>query len=240
MLALMNDREWSPRELSEELDEGLSQVSYHVKVLHEYEPIELARTEPVRGATQHFYRALHRAYIPPSPVRHIPKPGRAIIVGDILGEIDKDVAASLQSGRFFSREDNHAGWTPADLDAIGCGKANELADEFVARFLEIAASQRHGERMGKATSTSRPAPRYCAAPRWWALKRPSGRSAAASYRKLEKKRSALAIRAAVIISRTEGTRTRATTSWILGAARAARSSTVRRWSRRRAPAWRRN
>ena len=138
MLALMNDREWSPRELSEELDEGLSQVSYHVKVLHEYELIELARTEPVRGATQHFYRALHRAYIPPSLVRHIPKSGRAIIVGDILGEIDKDVAASLQSGRFFSREDDHASWTPADLDAIGCGEANELADEFVARFLEIA------------------------------------------------------------------------------------------------------
>ena len=46
--------------------------------------------------------------------------------------------------------------------------------------------------------------------------------------------SALAIRPAAIISRTEGTRTRATTSWIFGAARAARSSTARRWSRRRA------
>ena len=52
--------------------------------------------------------------------------------------------------------------------------------------------------------------------------------------------SALAIRPAAIISRTEGTRTRATTSWIFGAARAARSSTARRWSRRRALAWRRS
>ena len=51
---------------------------------------------------------------------------------------------------------------------------------------------------------------------------------------------ALAIRPAAIISRTEGTRTRATTSWIFGAARAARSSTARRLSRRRAPAWRRS
>ena len=48
--------------------------------------------------------------------------------------------------------------------------------------------------------------------------------------------SALAMRAAAIISRTEGTRSRATTSWILGAARAARSSTARRWSRRSAAA----
>ncbi len=52
--------------------------------------------------------------------------------------------------------------------------------------------------------------------------------------------SALAIRPAAIISRTEGTRTRATTSWIFGAARAARSSTARRCSRRRAVAWRRS
>ena len=50
----------------------------------------------------------------------------------------------------------------------------------------------------------------------------------------------MAIRPAAIISRTEGTRTRATTSWIFGAARAARSSTARRLSRRRAPAWRRS
>ena len=51
---------------------------------------------------------------------------------------------------------------------------------------------------------------------------------------------ALAIRPAAIISITEGTRTRATTSWIFGAARAARSSTARRPSRRRALAWRRS
>ena len=50
----------------------------------------------------------------------------------------------------------------------------------------------------------------------------------------------MAIRPAAIISRTEGTRTRATTSWIFGAARAACSSTARRLSRRRAPAWRRS
>ena len=137
LLALMNDREWSPREFSDELSEGLSQISYHVKVLKDYELIELTRTEPRRGAVEHFYRALHRAYIPPSLAKHIPKSGRAIIVADILEEIDKDVSASIGSGRFFARDDDHASWTPADLDEIGCGEANELADEYVERFLAI-------------------------------------------------------------------------------------------------------
>src|SRR6476659_6597447 len=49
----------SPNELSKLLNEGLSQVSYHVKVLHEDcdEMIELVHTEPRRGAVEHYYRA---------------------------------------------------------------------------------------------------------------------------------------------------------------------------------------
>lgn len=49
--------EISPRELAEALNQPLSRLSYHVTVLTRCQAIELARTEPVRGATQHFYRA---------------------------------------------------------------------------------------------------------------------------------------------------------------------------------------
>jgi len=136
-LALMNDREWSPNELSEELNKGLSQVSYHVKVLRDFECIELTKTEPRRGAVEHYYRAIKRAYIPSAMVKHIPKSGQRDIANDILREIDKDVAASVKSGRFYERDDTHASWTPADLDGEGCIEASELADEFTERFLAI-------------------------------------------------------------------------------------------------------
>jgi len=53
----------SPNELHKALDEGLSQVSYHVKELFtptntERYPslIELVKTEPRRGALEHYYR----------------------------------------------------------------------------------------------------------------------------------------------------------------------------------------
>ena len=55
---------------------------------------------------------------------------------------------------------------------------------------------------------------------------PGGRGVGAEFQKPARRTSALAISAAAIISRTEGTRTSATTSWIFGAARAAASSTV--------------
>jgi DNA-binding transcriptional ArsR family regulator len=140
ILALLNDREWSPNELSAEVGEGLSQVSYHVKVLRDFEMIDMTRTEPRRGAVEHYYRAIERAYIPSEMARHIPKSGQRIIANDIIEAIDQDVGASAKSGKLYERDDSHVTFTPADLDEMGCAEANEIADEFVKRFLEIEAN----------------------------------------------------------------------------------------------------
>jgi len=48
----------SPRELSQRLEQPLSRLSYHVKVLARCQAIELVATQPVRGSTQHFYRSV--------------------------------------------------------------------------------------------------------------------------------------------------------------------------------------
>ena len=138
ILAYMNDKPWSPSDLSEELVEGLSQISYHVKVLFDFELIELTGTEPRRGAIEHYYRAVERAFIPSHMAKYIPKSGQHIIGSDILKEIDKDVGDSLKAGQFFARDDWHASFTPADLDNQGCKDAEKLGDEFVERFLAIA------------------------------------------------------------------------------------------------------
>jgi DNA-binding transcriptional ArsR family regulator len=139
ILDLLNKAEWSPRELERELGEGLSQVSYHVKVLKDFELIEMTRTEPRRGAVEHYYRAIERAFVPSGMAKDIPKSAQHIIGNGIMEKIDKDVSASLKSGKFYARNDWHTSWTPADLDAQGCQDAEKLADEFIEKFLEIAA-----------------------------------------------------------------------------------------------------
>jgi DNA-binding transcriptional ArsR family regulator len=53
--------ETSPRELAAELDEPLSALSYHVRVLAECGAIKLVRMKQIRGSTQHFYRAAVRS-----------------------------------------------------------------------------------------------------------------------------------------------------------------------------------
>jgi DNA-binding transcriptional ArsR family regulator len=45
----------SPREISDDLKEPLSNISYHVRVLADCGAIELVDTAPVRGSMQHFY-----------------------------------------------------------------------------------------------------------------------------------------------------------------------------------------
>ena len=138
LLAFLNEGEWSPSELSEELSEGLSQVGYHINVLEDFEMIELTKTEPRRGAVEHYYRAVERAYIPSEMAKRIPKSGQQVIANDILEAIDLDVGDSTKSGKFYERDDAHASYTPASLDEQGCAEVNELADEFVARFLDVA------------------------------------------------------------------------------------------------------
>ncbi|HST70307.1 MAG TPA: helix-turn-helix domain-containing protein [Solirubrobacterales bacterium] len=47
----------SPLELSNELRQPLSNVSYHVRVLADLAAVTLVDTKPTRGSVQHFYRS---------------------------------------------------------------------------------------------------------------------------------------------------------------------------------------
>jgi DNA-binding transcriptional ArsR family regulator len=154
----MNDREWSPNELSEQLNEGLSQVSYHIKVLKDFEMIEMTRTAPVRGAIEHFYRAIERAYIPTWMAKLLPQSGKEIIGSNILEAIEEDLVASIKSGKFYERDDCHATYTPVTLDGVGCEEADAAANRLVKELLEIegrAANRRaKGEGDGEYIAVS--------------------------------------------------------------------------------------
>lgn len=139
ILAYMNDRPWSPRELADELDEGLSQISYHVKVLHDFELIQLVRTEPRRGAVAHYYKATARAFMPSSITKKFPKSGRRSMIVGTIEDANMDVAASLESGKFDERDDYHVSYTPGNLDAKAREAAEKLADKLVEDFLQLGA-----------------------------------------------------------------------------------------------------
>jgi DNA-binding transcriptional ArsR family regulator len=139
ILAVLNDRTASPNMLSKELEEGLSQVSYHVKVLKDLDSIEMVKTEPRRGAVEHYYRAKQRAFVPTWLAKAMPKSTQFAMANDVLGEIDKDLKTSLEQGTFYRRRDLVVARDPQIFDSKACEDAEELAAEFVERFGKLGA-----------------------------------------------------------------------------------------------------
>ena len=139
ILMILNERMASPNELSKELEEGLSQVSYHVKVLKDFECIEMVKTEPRRGAVEHYYRATARAFFTDAEYKHLPdsiKPGATAAVFRMMME---DVSGALQGGTFTARDDMHLSWTPGLVDEQGWDESVALVNETLEQLIKIHA-----------------------------------------------------------------------------------------------------
>src|ERR1700755_1858647 len=63
-LAILADRVASPAEIARQLGLEVSNVGYHVSALAEAGLIEEVGQRPVRGAVEHFYRAIVRPITP--------------------------------------------------------------------------------------------------------------------------------------------------------------------------------
>lgn len=140
ILAILNERMASPNELAKELDEGLSQVSYHVKVLKDYEVIRLVKTEPRRGAVEHYYRATSRAFLTDRDWHELPKSAREAMSADLFQMILDDVVASLEDEVFDEREDRHMSWTPMLVDEQGWQDITAILGSALAQVLKAQAS----------------------------------------------------------------------------------------------------
>lgn len=139
ILTILNERIASPNELAKELGEGLSQVSYHVKVLKDYKCIELVKTEPRRGAVEHYYRATSRAFLSDRDWHRLPSSVRPGLSADLLKLILADAVASLEEGVFDERVDRHMSRTPLLLDEAGW---EELLHTLAGALDEVSAIQK--------------------------------------------------------------------------------------------------
>jgi DNA-binding transcriptional ArsR family regulator len=155
ILAILNERMASPNELSKELDEGLSQVSYHVKVLKDFECIEMVKTEPRRGAVEHYYRATARAFLTDSDWKSLPDSVKPGVSASAMRLILANVFGALQGGTFDARDDRHLSWTPGVVDEQGWEETVDLVAETLDRTLKIHADS--AKRLAKSGDAGIPA-----------------------------------------------------------------------------------
>jgi DNA-binding transcriptional ArsR family regulator len=145
LLRILVERTSSPAEMARELDEDLSNVSYHTKQLVELECAELVSTRPVRGALEHFYRATERSQIAKEEWGELDPMMAESFLGEIMQKILDDFITSVRASSVGSDPDFHLGRTPLVLDQEGLTEALEAHQAAHQELMDIAA--RSAERM---------------------------------------------------------------------------------------------
>jgi DNA-binding transcriptional ArsR family regulator len=139
ILRTLVERTASPAEMARELDEDLSNVSYHTKQLVEFECAELVSTRPVRGALEHFYRATERHLIDTEEWEELDPVIAEDLVCEFMQKIIDDFVASARAGIIGSDENFHLTRTPLVLDEQGIQEALEAHERARLEILEIEA-----------------------------------------------------------------------------------------------------
>jgi DNA-binding transcriptional ArsR family regulator len=144
---LFDAGEASPSELADALEEPLGNVSYHVRVLRELDCLELSRTEPRRGALEHFYRATVSPWLSDEQWARLPPAFRHSTTAQTLA---KTVEAAVEAGGrgAFDEPEGHVSRIALEVDEAGRDEIAALLDETREAALRIHAAsvRRQAER----------------------------------------------------------------------------------------------
>jgi DNA-binding transcriptional ArsR family regulator len=139
ILVILNERIASPNLLSQELDQSLNLVAYHVRVLEKYDCVELVDTKQRRGATEHFYRATRQRFLSGSEWARIPEALRPGLSGAMLKAVFDDIEEAVTEGTFDELEDRHLNRVPMEIDKQGWSEVTKLLQGTLDGLLEIQA-----------------------------------------------------------------------------------------------------
>ncbi len=146
ILQRLGERVASPGDLAVELGAPLGVVSYHVRMLRDYDCVELVRTEPRRGALQHFYRATARPTLDEDQWRTLPSGLRGELTGETLTDLVADLGGAADAGH-LQDPDVILNRTPLELDEKAFKKLNKLLAKTQEQAQSIAeeSAARHND-----------------------------------------------------------------------------------------------
>jgi DNA-binding transcriptional ArsR family regulator len=138
-LSIFHERSASPKEIQKELRKPLATVSHHIKELYDDGVIELVKTEPRRGAVEHFYRAKRPPEITAEDWKDMPIGSRRGIANVAMHGIIADGLAALRHKKFEIDDDMYLVRMPMKLSEEGEDEVTELQAEILERLKEITA-----------------------------------------------------------------------------------------------------
>lgn len=141
ILALTAERVMSPNVMARQIGETVGNVGYHCRVLRAGGLIELVEEKPVRGAVEHFYRAIERPWFDEDCWSQFDPEVKRAISSYGIDLLVQDAARAVQGGTFDSRDSRHLSRAPMLLDATGFANVSKILDQALDAVLaEQAAS----------------------------------------------------------------------------------------------------
>ena len=118
-LTLLADRTASPAEISIELGENLGNVSYHIRKLWKGGAVEIVEEKPVRGAMEHFYRAVELPLFTDEQIADASLEDRATFAKQALSLLAANATSALEDRDLRPRPDYHVARVPVRVDEGG-------------------------------------------------------------------------------------------------------------------------
>jgi DNA-binding transcriptional ArsR family regulator len=151
---ILHERTASPVEIAQEIGKDVGHVGYHVRKLQQMGLIELVDERPVRGAVEHFYRAIERPVVTEKAFESQTLEEREVYTRAILQRHVADVARAMDEHTFDSRSNRVIVRVPLVVDEEGFQELSELHTEAYKRTLDIHAKST--ERMAESAEDGIP------------------------------------------------------------------------------------
>jgi DNA-binding transcriptional ArsR family regulator len=144
LLAVLNERVASAREIGEELGADVSSFYHHIEQLEQLGCIERVESRQRRGATEHFFRAKKTLFFDDEAWRRLPASLKTDLATGTLQGLFDDVVQALKVGTLDARDERHVSWTPGVFDAQGWEAVTKLMDQTLVRLgaIQEAAAER--------------------------------------------------------------------------------------------------
>jgi predicted ArsR family transcriptional regulator len=144
-LTILAEQVASPKEVAVKLKLTTAKAGYvsgHIKELENRGLVELVRTEPRRGATEHFYKALHPLVVTDEDSERMSFEERLTLSCWIISRMSADFVMAVEAGTIDERTDRQCSRFPLRLDEKGY---EDLIADYAAAFHRTLAIKAESE-----------------------------------------------------------------------------------------------
>ncbi len=132
-------------------DAALSHVAYHFRALKKFGCVVIVDSHQRRGATEHVYRGVARAFFSDEEWAELPAHLRPRISRTMLSGLIARAEGAILAGTFDSRLDRHLSWLPLEVDEVGWGA---LKDKLAGTLEDVRTIRDESlERIAKSGET---------------------------------------------------------------------------------------